>query len=66
MTIPDSVTSIGAGAFVINDLTSVTIPDSVTTIGAGAFRDNALTSVTIGTALRALGILLSQTTLSPA
>ena len=36
--IPDSVTSIGAGAFGgCTSLTSVTIPDSVTSIGDGAF-----------------------------
>ena len=34
MTIPDSVTSIGDGAFSgCSGLTSVTIPDSVTSIG---------------------------------
>ena len=38
MTIPDSVTSIGAYAFLgCTSLTSVTIPDSVTSIGKRAF-----------------------------
>ena len=38
MTIPDSVTSIGSGAFSgCSGLTSVTIPDSVTSIGDYAF-----------------------------
>ena len=38
MTIPDSVTSIEAGAFYwCSSLTYVTIPDSVTNIGAAAF-----------------------------
>ena len=38
VTIPDSVTNIGEGAFFLSGLTSVTIPDSVTSIGDYAFR----------------------------
>ena len=47
--IPDSVTSIGGGAFEeCVSLTSVNIPDSVTSIGNSAFSDcTSLTSVTI-------------------
>ena len=38
ITIPNSVTSIGTGAFVdCTSLTSVTIPNSVTSIGHNAF-----------------------------
>jgi len=46
-TIPDSVTSIGDGAFSgCTSLTSITIPDSVTSIGSGAFSGcSSLTSV---------------------
>ena len=42
-----AVTSIGAAAFQVDGLTSVTIPDSVTSIDEEAFEDNDLTSVMI-------------------
>jgi hypothetical protein len=46
--IPDSVTSIGDGAFSgCDSLTNITIPDSVTSIGNGAFwRCTKLSAVT--------------------
>ena len=49
MTIPNSVTSIGGGAFSgCSSLTSVTIPNSVTSIGTYAFQGcSSLSSVTI-------------------
>ena len=55
--IPDSVTSIGDGAFTwCESLTSVTIPDSVTTIEEWAFRYcTSLTSVTIGNGVTTIG-----------
>ena len=57
VTIPDSVTSIGAGAFsYCTGLTSVTIPDSVTSIGAGAFSYcTGLTSVIIPDSVESIG-----------
>jgi hypothetical protein len=47
--IPNSVTSIGSGAFEYSaNLTSVTIPNSVTSIGEGAFYDcTSLTNITV-------------------
>jgi len=49
ITIPNSVTSIGAGTFAsCSSLTNVTIPNSVTSIGADAFKECIkITSVTI-------------------
>ena len=55
--IPNSVTSIGLGAFKgCSALTSITIPYSVTSIGDEAFRGcHSLTSVTIGNSVTSIG-----------
>ncbi len=57
VTIPNSVTSIGNGAFSgCSGLTSVSIPNSVTSIGARAFYGcSGLTSVTIGNSVTSIG-----------
>ncbi len=55
--IPNSVTSIGDGAFLYcSGLTSVTIPNSVTSIGSSAFFScSSLTSVTIPNSVTSIG-----------
>ena len=56
-TIPDSITSIGDGAFRdCYSLNSITIPDSITSIGDGAFRDcYSLNSITIPDSVTSIG-----------
>ena len=57
ITIPDSVTSIGSGAFSgCTGLTSITIPDSVTSIGSSAFSGcTGFTSITIPNSVTSIG-----------
>ena len=56
ITIPNSVTSIGNGAFCNSSLTSITIPNSVTSIGDWAFTEcSSLTSITIPNGVTSIG-----------
>lgn len=55
VTIPDSVTVIGNGAFTNNALTDITIPGSVTHIDYYAFRNNQLTGVEIPDSVEFIG-----------
>ena len=55
--IPNSVTSIGSGAFMgCSEMTSIAIPNSVTEIGGSAFEGcSGLTSVSIGDSVNSIG-----------
>ena len=53
--IPNSVTSIGEGAFLGNQLTNVTIGNGVMSIGNSAFSSNQLTNVTIPNSVTSIG-----------
>jgi len=53
--IPDSVVSIGDGAFAFLGLTNVIIGNNVLTIGKSAFKGNRLTTVTIPDSVTSIG-----------
>ncbi|GHT96074.1 hypothetical protein FACS1894141_5790 [Spirochaetia bacterium] len=52
---PDSLVTIGEGAFLYQYLSSVVIPDNVVTIGKDAFAENTLTRVIIGNKVTTIG-----------
>lgn len=56
ITIPNSVISIGEGAFCGSGLTSIIIPDGVTSIGELAFEDcESLMSITLPASIEEIG-----------
>jgi len=55
VTIPPTVTSIGAVAFVGRGIKTLNLPESVRTIGIGAFAENQLSSVILPAGLRSIG-----------
>ncbi|MGI9188071.1 MAG: leucine-rich repeat protein, partial [Gaiellales bacterium] len=54
VSIPSTVTTIGASAFQGTGLQAITIPSSVTSIGARAFAGTALTSVTLPSSITSI------------
>ena len=55
VTLPNSLTKIGAFAFYISNLSSVNIPDNVETIGEFAFGGTQLTQLTISKSVEVIG-----------
>ena len=55
ITIPESVETIGAGAFYRSGITNITIPDNVVSIGRYAFTSCPLQSVEIGKSIKYFG-----------
>ncbi|MDE7298123.1 MAG: leucine-rich repeat protein [Lachnospiraceae bacterium] len=47
VTLPDTVTMIGGGAFAGSSLTEIILPDTVTSIGGGAFEGSSLAKIVI-------------------
>jgi len=56
VTIPNSVTTIGVGAFRSNNLTSLTLGSAVALIQEKAFENNKLTTVTIPNSVTSIGL----------
>lgn len=53
--LPNSLLTIGDGAFAANNLASAVIPDSVTVIGQQAFADNQLGNLSLGNSVATIG-----------
>lgn len=51
LTLPESVTSVGAGAFANSSIQTVNLPNSITNIGAGAFANCGVSKVTLPASL---------------
>jgi len=63
--IPDSVTSIGEGAFGnCSQLTEITLPNGVTKIGKGAFMMSGLREITIPSSVKSMGDMVFYVCLS--
>ena len=55
MSLPDSLTEIGVGAFAAAGMKEIELPENLTTIGMGAFMDSMLTKVTIPASVTSIG-----------
>ena len=53
--LPETLTTIGNGAFWGNELTSIVLPETLATIGKCAFKDNKLTSIVLPETLTTIG-----------
>lgn len=54
VTLPSTITSISANAFLNSSITSISIPTSVTSIGTGAFQGSSLASVIIPSSVKTI------------
>lgn len=55
VSLPDSLTEIGVGAFAVTGIKEIELPENLTTIGMGAFMDSMLTRVTIPASVTSIG-----------
>ena len=57
VSLPDSLTEIGVGAFAAAGMKEIELPENLTTIGMGAFMDSMLTKITIPASVTSIGNL---------